>query len=186
MGALLIYILVVAMFPLLGYFFDYRSMGRKEEYTRKVFNEYFTVGLKIGTVITIILICALVSLSGKVLKFGPSVDCVKQSTNIPIVSVFRDKSYTSSFILGTGGGTSVTKYYTYISLPQGLKLIDFSVATTYIVEDDDAPHFERFDYMCPKTVKHWLLSTPLEMRYNVGKEGRLHVPPGTIMRSFKL
>lgn len=112
--------------------------------------------------------------------------CTPHVVTYPIISAIRDRQISGSFILGTGGVSTIDKYYAYVEYEPGLKLKTFYTRDTYIVEGDHKPHFKRTDYLCERTFRNWFWFGTAEPRRNYGQFGQLYVPSNTILREFKL
>lgn len=113
-------------------------------------------------------------------------NCKRDVNHWEIVSAVRDKTTSASFILGTGGINTIDKYYVYRQEPQGLLLTTYNAKTTYVIEQDGQPAYERIDYVCPQPVYDFLWWSSGNEHRNVGREGTLYVPRDTILREFKL
>lgn len=117
---------------------------------------------------------------------GDFTGCYASVNHWDIVSAVRDKTTTSSFILGTGGSRTIDKYYVYRVEDEGLMLTNYNAHKTYVIEQDGTPAYARIDHVCPMPVYDFLWwSTGNEMR-NYGKKGTLYVPRDTILREFKM
>ena len=114
-------------------------------------------------------------------------NCRAEEIKTPIISVERNKDISSSFILGTGGTSTIDKYYAYVEREHGLRLETFYPRKTYIVETDyEGPYYRRVDYLCERTFRNWFWFGTDGPRRNEGKWVQLHVPKDTILRKFTL
>ena len=112
--------------------------------------------------------------------------CTEWMNRWEIVSAVRDKEYNSSFILGTGGGSTVDTYYVYRVDPEGLMLVNYKAHRTYVVEREGPPQYERIDTICPMPVYDFMWWSSGNTHRNVNKKGTLYVPPGTVLREFRM
>lgn len=112
--------------------------------------------------------------------------CKPTEVTNPIISTTRETGVSGSFVLGTGGIHSVTKYYAYIKQKHGYKLFDFSVHNTYIVETDGEARHTRIDYTCDADFYNWMWYPLTKVKHNKGKFSQLYVPVDTILRHFEL
>ena len=112
--------------------------------------------------------------------------CIEISNRWEIASAVREKNTTGSFILGTGGMSTVDTYYAYQIEPKGLMLTEYPTRNTYIVEQDGTPRYDRIDTICPKPVYDFLWWSTGNTHRNYGEFGTLSVPKNTILREFRL
>lgn len=119
-------------------------------------------------------------------KSGDYTGCEKVVNSWNIVSAIRDTNTSSSFILGTGGSSTVDVYYVYVKYDQGLMLEKYTADRTYIVERGGIPTYKRIDYICPQPVYDFLWWSSGNTKRNYGKFGILYVPKDTILREFIL
>jgi len=103
-----------------------------------------------------------------------------------IVSAVRDKEFNSSFILGTGGGSTVDRYYVYQVEPGGMMLTNFYADRTFVVEQDGQPRYERIDTICPRPIADFLWWSDNHVKHNFNRNGTLYVPKNTILREFRM
>jgi len=112
--------------------------------------------------------------------------CREHVNRWEIVSAVRDKEFNSSFILGTGGGTTVDRYYVYQVEPEGMMLTDYNANRTFVVEQDGTPRYERIDTICPMPIYDFLWWSSDNTHRNINRKGTLYVPHGTILREFRM
>jgi len=127
-----------------------------------------------------------VTSDGRLYQGDDNSHCEASAQRWNIVSAVREKSVTSSFILGTGGSRTIDRYYAYQEESRGLMLKTYSTYKTYVIEQDGEPYYERIDYICPMPVYDFLWWSTGNTNLSKGRYGTLYVPPGTILRKFEM
>ena len=112
--------------------------------------------------------------------------CMEVTNRWELVSAVRERNVQGSFILGTGGINIVDTYYAYQMETKGLMLTKYPTNSTYVVESDGEPRYDRIDIVCPMPVYDFLWWSSGNTHRNYGKTGTLYVPKNTILREFKL
>ena len=181
-GWLLVSLLGGLIGTIIGYFcLDGDKRNNWKNYLEYTFSWFFVVLIISGIGGSVFMLTE----AGKV-KNADISECEVVLVTFPIISTVREQSISGSFILGTGGISSVDKYYAYVQYDPGLKLKTFYTSDTYIVEGSHPPHYERTDYRCPATFADFFWFSTGNMRYNNGKYGQLFVPENTVLKQFSL
>jgi hypothetical protein len=182
MGLLLLCLVVAAIFGFIGYLDKYDERG---------YNWTKLIGRSIGGFCLGLLFIGIfggmfASFESGTYMHPEGKGCEERLHSTSIISTTREKQLSGSFILGTGGVSSVERYYVYVEHEHGFKLTKFRTDNTYIVETDGQPRYERTDYACVASFYNFLYYPKTKIGITKGKWGQLYVPKDTILREFEL